>query len=75
MKYTYDSVADVMNEADRRDDLLALSIANARKETRKIGQWITESGPLPANDFGSYKQVFLDGLDEVDVFLKAEGVL
>lgn len=75
VKYTYDSVADVMNEADRRDDLLALSIANARKETRRIGQWITESGPLPATDFGSYKQVFLDGLDEVDVFLKAEGVL
>jgi hypothetical protein len=75
IKYTYDAVADVLNETDRRDDLLALRIAVTQKATRKLGPWIADSGPLPAATFQDYQKVFLNGLDEVDVFLEAEGAL
>jgi hypothetical protein len=73
--YSFDTVADVLNETDRRDDLLALRIAVAQKATRKTGPWIADSGPLPAADFQNYQKVFSDGLDEVKAFLKSEGAL
>jgi len=74
-EYTFDAVADVLNENDRRDDLLALRIAVAQKTTRKLGPWIADSGPLPAATFEEFKKVFLDGLNEVESFLKVEGAL
>lgn len=73
--YSFDAVADVLNETDRRDDLQALRIAVAQKATRKTGPWIADSGPLPAADFQNFQKVFLDGLDEVKAFLKSEGAL
>ena len=73
--YAFDTVADVLNETDRRDDLLALRIAVAQKATRKTGPWIADSGPLPAADFQNFQKVFIDGLDEVKAFLKSEGAL
>lgn len=75
IEYTYNAIADALNETDRKDDLLALSIAVAQKMTRKLGPWISESGPLPPAKFTDFKEVFLQGLNEVEVFLKAEGVL
>jgi hypothetical protein len=74
-EYTFDKVADILNEADRRDDLLALSIAIAQRTTRKPGPWIADSGPLPPAQFADFQKVFLRGLDEVEAFLKAEGAL
>ena len=74
-EYTFGAVADVLNQTDRRDDLLALSIAVTQKATRKLGPWIADSGPLPPAKFKSFQKVFLDGLDEVEAFLKAEGAL
>lgn len=73
--YAFDDVANVLNETDRRDDLLALRIAVTQKKTRKLGPWIADSGPLPAATFQHFQQVFLDGLDEVGAFLMAEGAL
>lgn len=73
--YTFDTIADVLNETDRRDDLLALRIAITQKLSRKTGTWVIDSGPLPAENFNDYQKVFLDGLNEVEDFLKAEGVL
>lgn len=73
--YSFDAVADVLHETDRRDDLLALRIAIAQKASRKPGPWIADSGPLPTADFHSFQKVFLDGLNEVEAFLKTEGVL
>ena len=73
--YSFDAVADVLHETDRRDDLLALRLAVAQKTSRKPGSWIADSGPLPTADFHSFQEVFLDGLNEVETFLKAEGVL
>jgi hypothetical protein len=75
IEYTFDTVADVLNETDRRDDLLALRIAVKQKETRKPGPWIADSGPLPVATFENLQKVFLDGLNEVEAFLKAEGAL
>lgn len=74
-KYTFDSVLDVLSEIDRRDDLLALRIAVTQKTTRKLGAWIAESGPLPTLVFRDFQRVFLDGLNEVEAFLKAEGAM
>jgi hypothetical protein len=75
IEYSFDDVTDVLGETDRRDDLLALSIAVAQKATRKPGPWILDSGPLPPQYFTDFKSVFLQGLDEVEAFLKAEGAL
>jgi len=74
-EYTYCDVADVLSETDGRDDLLALSIAVTQKATRKSGPWIAGSGPLPPEQFMDFQSVFLQGLDEVEVFLRAEGAL
>jgi len=74
-EYTYNDMANVLNETDRRDDLLALSIAVAQKATRKPGPWIADSGPLPPSQFADFQEVFLRGLDEVEAFLKAEGAV
>jgi hypothetical protein len=75
IEYSFDAVADVLNETDRRDDLLALRIAIAQKATRKVGPWIADSGPLPVSDFHHFQKVFLDGLEEVKAFLLSEGAL
>ena len=74
-EYTFNDVVDVLNETDRRDDLLALSIAVAKKNTRKPGSWIADSGPLPPAQFVDYQEIFLRGLGEVEAFLRAEGAL
>lgn len=73
--YTFQSLARVMNEIDRRDDLIALRIAIAQKSTLKIGAWIAKSGPLPVAAFNNFKQVFMEGLNEVENYLLSEGIV
>ncbi len=73
--YTFQSLAKVMNEIDRRDDLIALRIAIAQRSTSRIGTWIAKSGPLSVAAFNDFKQVFLDGLNEVENFLMSEGIV
>ncbi|MFA0809452.1 Qat anti-phage system QueC-like protein QatC [Microbulbifer epialgicus] len=75
VNYRFNEISDVLNETDRRDDLLALQIAVERKLTCKPGAWILNSGPLPAEDFQNFQEVFLNGLNEVAALLKAKGVL
>ena len=72
--YQYDDLLSVLSETDKRDDVMALCVAIAQKETRKIGPWISDSGPLPTEHFNSYKNVFTRGLDEVNGFFKAAGI-
>ena len=74
-EYTFNDVADILNETDRKDDLMALSIAVAQKTTRKPGPWIANSGFLPPAQFADFQKVFLRGLGEVEAFLKANGTL
>lgn len=73
--YTFQSLAKVMNEIDRRDDLIALRIAIAQKSTLKIGAWVAKSGPLPVAAFNNFKQVFMEGLNEVENYLLSEGIV
>ena len=73
--YTSQSLAKVMDEIDRRDDLIALRIAIAQKSTLKIGTWIAKSGPLPVAAFNNFKQVFMEGLNEVENYLLSEGIV
>ncbi|MDR5904506.1 Qat anti-phage system QueC-like protein QatC [Franzmannia qiaohouensis] len=70
--YSFNTITGVLSEAVRRDDLQALRIAIKQKATRNPGPWIVDSGPLPAATFDEYKNVFLDGLSEVEAFLRAE---
>lgn len=55
VEYIFQSLAKVMNEIDRRDDLIALRIAITQKSTLKIGTWIAKSGPLPTAEFDNFK--------------------
>lgn len=73
--YTFQRLAEVMNEVNRRDDLMAFKIAIAQKSKQKIGAWITQSGPLPSATFNNFKAMFLSGLNEVENFLRAEKVV
>ncbi|MDZ7852289.1 MAG: Qat anti-phage system QueC-like protein QatC [Halomonas sp.] len=73
--YRFETVADVLNKTDRRDDIQALRIAVTQKATRNPGPWIADSGPLPVATFEDFQKVFLDGLYEIEVFLKAEAAL
>ena len=74
-EYLFEDLYSVLNETDRRDDLLALSIAVAQKSTRKTGPWIFDSGPVPLEHYQDFQKVFLRGLEEIERFLKAEGIL
>jgi hypothetical protein len=71
--YSFNRIVDVLGETDRRDDLMALGIAVSQKSKRNIAHWISDTGPLPEEDFDRFKKVFIDGLNEVERFLNAEG--
>jgi hypothetical protein len=73
--YTYEHLQDVFSEVDRRDDLLAMAIAIQNLNTRAVGPWILESGPLSPEYHKAHQSVFVAGLKEVKAFLEKEGVL
>lgn len=73
--YQFDDLSRVLSETDKRDDVIALCVAIAQKDTRKIGPWISDSGPLPFQHYSDYKNVFIRGLDEVNDFFEAMGIL
>ncbi|CAK8725219.1 7-cyano-7-deazaguanine synthase [Candidatus Electrothrix laxa] len=73
--YLFKDLSRVLSQTDRRDDLLALSIAVAQKSKRKIGPWILDSGPLSPDNYQDYQKLFLRGLEEIESFLKAERIL
>ena len=41
----------------------------------ELGTWIAKSGPLPTAEFDNFKQVFKDGLDEVESYLLSENIV
>ncbi len=75
VNYAFNDITSVLNEEDRRDDLMALSISVGQKGTRNIGSWISDSGPLDTNQFPEYKKIFIDGLDEIEKYLILKGLL
>lgn len=74
-KYHFNELVSVLSNVDRRDDLLALSIAISQMNQRPIGPWILDSGPLPPHDYEKLKAVFIRGLQEIELFFQSEGVL
>lgn len=74
-KYHFNKLVSVLSNVDRRDDLLALSIAISQMNQRPIGPWILDSGPLPPHDYEKLKAVFIRGLQEIELFFHSEGVL
>ena len=74
-EYVFEDVSDVLDEVHRKDDLLALLIAIGQKATRRVGPWIANSGPLPTGKLKDFEALFLSGLEEVEEFLKFEGVM
>jgi 7-cyano-7-deazaguanine synthase in queuosine biosynthesis len=73
-EYTFNNLKDVLGETNRRDDLLAISIAIAQKSNRNLGSWIADSGPLLPSEFTAFQEVFLNGLNEIESLLQAEGI-
>ena len=74
-KYMFNKVAGVLNNENKRDDLIALSIAIKQKDSRDLGTWIIDSGPIPIDQFPKFKQIFSRGLDEVKTYLETCDVL
>lgn len=73
--YKNKSISEILSSFDKRDDLLALSIAISQKDERNLAAWVLDSGPLPMDHIEKFKQVFLNGLYEVECLLKAESIL
>lgn len=73
--YQYQDITQVLYEADKRDDLLALSVALEKRCTRNLSLWVAESGPLPPGSVKQFATVFQEGLDEIEAYFKAEGIL
>jgi len=73
--YRFQNISDVLKNDDARDDLLALSGAISQLQTRSIGPWILDSGPLPPEQLEEFKSTFVRGLEEIKQFLQGEGVL
>lgn len=73
--YFYKNITKVLSDPKKRDDVLALCAAIEQRKNRKIGSWISDSGPLPPQYYKDYQMVFLRGLDEVNNYFKAVGIL
>ncbi|KFD23304.1 hypothetical protein GYRE_02237 [Yokenella regensburgei ATCC 49455] len=49
---------------------MIMAIENAKK--RNLKAWVLKSGKLKEQDIGKYENVFIEGLQEVEAFLKKE---
>lgn len=65
----------VMKNEGGRDDLIAVQSAILRTKNRNIEPWVLQAGPLPATPTirQGYFNVAIRGLEELAVFLRAQG--
>ena len=63
------------NKKDGRDDVNSVLLAIDKSKNRKLKSWILKSGRLNSCDLDKYERVFLNGLLEVERFLKREKVI
>lgn len=73
--YQHNDLTRVLADETIRDDLLSMIYAISQADERALGTWIVNSGPLPQNRFNEFKGVFGRGLEEVERFLRAEGLI
>ncbi|GKX44526.1 MULTISPECIES: Qat anti-phage system QueC-like protein QatC [Pectobacterium] len=62
----------VKNKKDGRDDIFSLMMAIENAKKRNLKAWVLKSGKLKEQDVSKYENVFFEGLQEVEVFLKKE---
>lgn len=73
--YQNNDLSRVLADEIIRDDLLSMMYAISQADERTLGTRIIDSGPLPQNRFNEFKGVFGRGLEEVEGFLRAEGLI
>ncbi|MEA2880608.1 MAG: hypothetical protein QOF14_5804 [Hyphomicrobiales bacterium] len=71
--YQSPNLQDVMKNPELRDDLVAVQSAIVREQS--VERWVLKAGPLPAQPAArkAYFGVAERGLEELAVFLRAEG--
>ncbi|MGJ4747307.1 Qat anti-phage system QueC-like protein QatC [Leptospira sp. SA-E8] len=74
VSYSYNKIGNVLEERDKKDDLMALQIATSKENSRNLNSWIIDSGPLPLKQLNSFKNTFSRGLEEVRIFLSSQDV-
>lgn len=72
--YVFDELKDAITDENRRDDVIAVWSAITQKNTREIGPWISDSGPLPLNQYDDFQDVFVRGLEELDSYFMEMGI-
>lgn len=75
--YRYPNLAKVLDDENERDDLLAMMVAVIKYETANLDNWVSMSGPLPADmpTRAIYIDVFKRGLAEMGAYLRGSGLL
>ena len=66
-----------ITDRGKSDDLIALMIAVRRRQEDNLEQWVAQSGPLPSDPVyrDALVDVFSRGLDEVENFLRDNGLI
>ena len=72
--YKHNNLQALLKAGDTKDDLLAVLQAITQIESRSVGGWILDSGPISSDNLDDYKSIFVRGLSEVADFLAAEGI-
>ncbi|KHS73937.1 DNA-binding protein [Pectobacterium brasiliense] len=62
----------VKNKKDGRDDIFSVMMAIENAKKRNLKAWVLKSGKLKEQDVSKYENVFFEGLQEVEAFLKKE---
>lgn len=75
--YRSPDLATVLDYENERDDLLAMMVAVKKAETAKLDNWVSLSGPLPADlpTRAMHIDVFSRGIEEMRVYLRSAGLI
>lgn len=65
----------VKNKKDGRDDIFSVIMAIENAKKRNLKAWVLKSGKLKDHDISEYVNVFYEGLEEVEDFLKKEKIV
>ncbi|PIT41564.1 Qat anti-phage system QueC-like protein QatC [Snodgrassella alvi] len=74
-EYIHEDLAGILNHKDKRDDLLALMQAIHIKNNNPIQNLIFSHGLLPEKYFPDFERVYMNGLTEVENFLRYKYIL
>jgi hypothetical protein len=73
--YEFEDLLYVMNDANGRDDLIAVQSAVLRLRTQEAARWVLQAGPLPVEPSPrrQYCDVASRGMNELEQYLGATG--